>query len=240
MWYHLSHMETNQQNSKFLPAAVVVAGLLIAGAVYWNGQNPAPAAPAAGGQPTAPKVDIKDVNIAGAPFIGQTNAPVTIAVWGDFQCVFCKKFEQETLPQMVRDYVDTGKVKIVFMDFAFQGEDSVTAAVYGRSVWKLYPTQYFSWRVAIYTAQDEGGSQGFGDAASIDKLNGTIPGVDAAKVAADVKANEIAYKAMVQVDNDEAQKVGVNATPAVLIGTQVILGAYPYPTFQTAIDQLLK
>ncbi|MDP2665738.1 MAG: thioredoxin domain-containing protein [bacterium] len=234
-------METNETNKYFLPAAVILAGLFIAGAVMWNGSKPAVTpTPSAGSGQAGAAVDIKNVKTDGDPFIGQANAPITIAFWSDFQCPFCKQFELNTFPQIVKDYVDTGKVKIVMMDFTFLGNDSTTAALYDRSVWKLYPSQYMAWRTAMYTAQDQEGDQGFGNAASIDKLNATISGIDATKVAADVKANTSTYQAEVDADKAEAQKAGVNATPGFVIGTQVILGAYPYPTFQTAIDALLK
>ena len=236
-------METNEQNSKFLPLAVVVGSVLIAGAVVWNGSRPAPApgtAPAGTGAAPAGTADIKNLKASNDPFIGSANAPVTIAFWSDFQCPFCKKFELETFPQIVKDYVDTGKVKVVFLDFTFLGQDSVTAALYSHSIWKLYPNQYMAWRTAMYNAQDEEQDIGFGDVESVDKLNATIPGIDAVKVAADVKANTATYQAAVDADRAEAGKAGVNATPAVLVGKQVILGAYPFPNFKTAIDAVLK
>lgn len=234
-------MHTNEANNKFLPLSVVAAGILIAGAVLWNGSRPptVPGQVPTGTGGTAPSVNIKDVKIDGDPYIGNANARTTIAFWGDFQCPFCKRFELETLPQIIKDYVDTGKVKVVFLDFAFLSDDSTTAALYGRSVWKLYPDQYMAWRTAMYNAQDEEHG-GFGDAASIDKLNATIPGIDAAKVAADVKANTSAYQAAADADKAEAQKVGVNATPGFVIGKQAILGAYPYSNFKSAIDTALK
>jgi len=238
-------MENNDTSSKFLPAAVIVAGLLIAGAVIWNGSNPSAGSPQAG---TGSNVDIKDIKTDGNPFIGQANAPVTIAFWSDFQCPFCKSAEvggvpqiptPPSLPEIIKNYVDTGKVKVMFMDFAFLGSDSVTAALYNRSVWKLYPNEYFTWRTAMYVAQDaENG--GFGDASSIDKLNATISGLDAAKIAADVKANTSTYQAMLDSDKAEAQKVGINATPSFVVGTEVIAGAYPFAKFQSVIDPLLK
>lgn len=232
-------METNETSKYFLPVAVVVAGLLIAGAVMWNGSRPVDStgSPQAG---TAPKVDIKNIKTDEAPFIGQAGAPITIAFWSDFQCPFCKKFEVDTLPQIIRDYVDTGKVKIAMMDFAFLGSDSIDAGVYSRAVWKLYPDKYFAWREAMYSAQDDEGDKGFGDAESIDKLNATIAGIDVAKVKDDVKANKSTYQAMMDSNKAEAQKVGIGATPSFVIGTEVIQGAYPYATFQTAIDALLK
>lgn len=232
-------METNETNSKFLPIAVVAAGLLIAGAVVWNGSHPgaAPAGTAPGG--AAPVVDIKNIKTDGDPFIGSASAPVIIAFWSDFQCPFCKQFELTTLPQIMKDYVETGKVKLVFMDFAFLGKDSITGGEYSRAVWKLYPAQYFAWRTAMYTAQDQEGDQGFGNAATIDKLDATISGIDAAKVAADVKANAATYDAAMNADKAEASKAGVNATPSFVIGKQLIQGAYPYPNFQSAINTAL-
>ncbi|MHB8860547.1 MAG: DsbA family protein [Minisyncoccota bacterium] len=242
-------MNTNETINKFfLPIAVILAGIFIAGAVMWSGSHPAQA-PGTAGTAAAPKVDIKDVKIDGDPFIGKADAPVTIAFWSDFQCPYCKAVEvggipqittPPALPDIIKNYVDTGKVKVVFMDFVFLGNDSVTAALYNRSVWKLYPAQYFAWRTAMYTAQDQEGDQGFGNAASIDKLDATIPGLDAAKIAADVKANTAVYQAMNDADKVEAGKVGITATPSFVIGTQVIAGAYPYAAFQQAIDAALK
>jgi protein-disulfide isomerase len=246
-------MDTNEMTNKyFLPAAVVVAGLFIAGAVLWSGAHPVQAptdgvGAAQKGQALA--VDIKNIKTDGNPFIGKADAPVTIAFWSDFQCPYCKAFEVGGIPQIpivpalpdvVKNYVDTGKVKIVFFDFTFLGNDSVTAALYNRSVWHLYPSQYFAWRTAMYTAQDEEGDKGFGNAATIDKLDATIAGLDAAKIAADVKANTAAYQALVDSDKAEAQKVGVNATPSFVIGTQMIPGAVSYDAIKSAIDAVLK
>jgi protein-disulfide isomerase len=241
------------ENKYFLPGAVIVAGLFIAGAVVWSGSHPAVApsgtTPNQAGTGAAPAVDIKNVKTDGNPFIGQANAPVTIAFWSDFQCPYCKALEvggvpqiptPAALPDIIKNYVDTGKVKIVFMDFTFLGNDSITAALYNRSVWKLYPAQYFAWRTAMYKAQDQEGDQGFGNAASIDKLDATIAGLDAAKITADMKANTATYQAMVDSDKAEAQKAGVNATPAFVIGKEVILGAYPYARFQAALDAVVK
>lgn len=230
-------MDTTETGNKyFLPVAVIVAGLLIAGAVYWNGAHPSAGGPAG---PT-PSVDVADIKTEGNPFIGNANAPVTIVEWSDFQCPFCKQFESTTLPQIITDYVNAGKVKVVFMDFAFLGNDSIDAGLYSHAVWKLYPDTYFTWREAMYKAQDAEGDQGFGDAASIDTLNATIAGLDAAKIAADVKANASSYQAMMDADKAEAQKAGVNATPSFVVGKQMIAGAYPYATFKAAIDTVLK
>jgi len=235
-------MENN--NKFFLPVAVIAAGLLIAGAVVWNGQRPA--TPPGGAQIA---VDIKDINLEGRPFIGKADAPVTIAFWSDYQCPYCKAFETggvpqiktpAALPQIIEAYVDTGKVKVVFMDFAFLGNDSLVATQYGQAVWKLYPEQYFTWRTEMYKAQDEEGDEGFGDAASIDKLTAKVAGLDVAKIVADVAANKATYDAIAEADKAEGAKVGIDSTPSIVVGKQLIKGAYPFDAFKAAIDAELK
>jgi protein-disulfide isomerase len=226
-------------NKYFLPASVILAGLLIAGAVIYNGQNPvAPvAAPQQGGAPA--QVDADKVDIAGDPFIGKANAPVTIIAWADFQCPFCKKFEDESFGKIVTQYVNTGKVKFVFQDFAFLGPDSMDAAVYGRAIWKLYPNLYLTWREKMYAAQDEENGGSFGNAASIERLTASIEGIDAAKVTADVVANRIRYEDLVTADRAEGGKWGIGATPSFIIGNQLVQGAMPFDTFKAAIDAQL-
>lgn len=226
-----------------MPVSVVVAGVFIAGAVMWSNANPT-TSPDKGGEPTV-VVDINNVATDGNPFIGQADAPVVIAFWSDFQCPFCKAAEtggvpqipvEPAIPQIDETYIKTGKVKLVFMDFAFLGKDSLDAALYNRAVWKLYPELYYTWRTAMYEAQDEEGDKGFGDAASIDALNATISGLDADAIATDVAENGATYRAMVERDMQEARKVGIDATPSFVIGNQVIAGAYPFSKFQTVIE----
>ncbi len=227
----------NGNNPLFLAGSVILAGILIAGAVIWNGQHPAnPSAPGTQGSGAAPSVNIADVNTSNSPFIGQPNAPVTIAFWSDFQCPFCKMFETQTLPQVVQDYVNQGKVKVVFMDFPFLGPDSMTDAEYARAVWSLYPNLYYKWRTALFNSQPQENS--LGAAANISFLKTTtlsVSGLDWTNITAAVQANQSTYDAAINADKSEGTKEGVNATPSFIIGTQLIAGAQPYSVFQQAI-----
>lgn len=49
--------------------------------------------------------------------VGDPNAPVTMHIFSDFQCHFCKSFHDETLPQIMDDFVRNGQVKLVYHDF---------------------------------------------------------------------------------------------------------------------------
>lgn len=228
--------------SKFYtPGAVLIAGLLIAGAMY------AALAPKSAAQPGGQvAVDVKDVSIDGTPFIGKADAPVVMAIWTDYQCPFCKAVEtggisqipvQPAIPELVSKFVDTGKLKIVFKDFVFLGNDSMDAAEYGRAIWHLYPKQYFDWRTAMYEAQDEEGDKGFGNTASIDTLvKKKFPGMSTADIKADIAANKKAYDTAIDADRTEASKFGINGTPGTIIGTTLISGAQSPDVFVKAVE----
>jgi protein-disulfide isomerase len=63
----------------------------------------------------------------GTATCGDANAPVTIDLYADFQCPYCAQFEP-VLEQLGPDYIDTGKVKLVFHNYAFIGAESDAAA----------------------------------------------------------------------------------------------------------------
>ena len=69
--------------------------------------------------------------LAGIPqsgiYLGNPSAPVRLVEFADLQCPFCREYTLQTLPQLVQDYVRSGKVRMEFRDLAFLGKDSVTA-----------------------------------------------------------------------------------------------------------------
>lgn len=229
----------------YTPAAILLAGALIGVGIYFGLARQG----TTGGAAPQVAVNIKDVKTDGDPYIGKADAPVVLAYWFDYQCPYCKSVDVGGVPQisikpsfptLVKDYVDTGKLKIVFKDYAFLGEDSITAALYEHAIWKLYPSKFYEWHMAMFKAQDEEGDQGFGDEASILTLIKKIPGLDANKIKADVGANTAAYTALIDADRTEGTNFGIQGTPGFITGKQLIPGAVDLATFTAAIDAQLK
>jgi protein-disulfide isomerase len=242
---------TNSQKN-MTPMAVVLGAIIIAGAIMYS-KGPVAAPSAANQQAAAPKVstapaasaapaanvNVKDVTSDNEPFIGAANAPAVLAYWSDYQCPFCKQFETTTMQQLMDTYVKTNKLRIIFKDFSFLGDDSQTGALVARAVWENYPNQYFAWREAMFNKQD-GENSGFGDMASVIDVTKTISGIDANKISQLVTANKDKYQKEIDADKAEGSKFGIHGTPGFITGTQLISGAVPLANFQSAIDAQLK
>lgn len=190
--------------------------------------------------PTAPTaVDVRNVNTKDEPILGQANAPVTIAYWRDFQCPFCQQFEQATLPAIIDQYVKSGKVKIIFKDFAFLGPDSTTVAVASRAVWEVAPAKWYEWQKMVFDKQGAENS-GWGTKEKILALTKTISGINVSKVELLMTSKQAQYQQQMDADKTEGSSMGVSGTPGFITGTQLITGAESISTFQQAIDGQLK
>lgn len=185
------------------------------------------------------EVNIKDVDIKNEPFIGEENALVVMAYWMDYQCPFCRRFETETMPVLIEKYVKAGKLKIVFKDFQFLGEDSTTAGLAENAVWETSPQSFGAWQKAMYENQDDENG-GWGKKEDIIAMTRTIPEIDADQISALMDQKKEAYQKELDEDNQEGTKFGVSGTPGFVVGDQSISGAQPLSTFTQIIDALLK
>ena len=70
--------------------------------------------------PTKQAAEPVKISIDDDPIIGDPNASITIVEFSDFQCPFCARFHTQTLPSILEQYIDEGKVKLVFRDFPIQ------------------------------------------------------------------------------------------------------------------------
>ncbi|MFB6242283.1 MAG: DsbA family protein [Candidatus Nanosalina sp.] len=187
--------------------------------------------------------------IEGEPVLGQKDAPVTIVSWEDFQCPFCKRFEQQTFPKIKENYIKTGKVRVVFKDYAFLGPDSKTAGIASECVWKQVgnsnPEAYWRWNAEMFDKQD-GENSGWGDKQDIINMTKTIEGIDAQQLSTCMANNQQKFSQEISQDQREGQSAGITGTPGFVIyrtgadkGTKLI-GAQPYNRFKSVIESALQ
>jgi len=233
-----SHTVTKTNYST--PVAIVIAGLVIAGAVFFSdGKKDVTPNNNTANTNQANTVNIKNVKIAGEPFIGNANAPVVIAQWSDYQCPACQYAEQKFITPLIADYVNAGKVKIVFKDFAFLSQDSQTIALTARAVWEAYPSKFYEWHKVFFDNQGQENT-GWATKEKIASLNAKVVGLDQAVIDKLIAKNSVAYQAAIDAGKAEGVKLGVNATPSFIIGDKLIVGVPQYENVKVLIDSLLK
>ncbi|MFB6181994.1 MAG: DsbA family protein [Candidatus Magasanikbacteria bacterium] len=197
--------------------------------------KPRPSRPSAGGG----NVDIANVSKQGEPAIGEKDAPVTMAYWYDYQCPFCKRFETRTLSKLVNDYVKKGKLRIIFKNFAFLGQDSNTAAIVSEAVWRTNPDKWFEWHKKMYEKQD-GENSGWGSKEDILKMTETISGINVSEVKQVLNSKKSQLQQEAKQDKSEGRKFGVRGTPGFVLEQKSISGAQPYRVFKSTIDSNLN
>lgn len=193
-----------------------------------------PTQAAAPGQPS-PALGKQNVDNGHFPVKGNPNAKVTVIEFADFRCPFCEKVFTDVEPQLQKDYIDTGKVKFYFRQYAFLGPASTVAANAAECAneqskfWDmhdyLYKNQPAETDTSMYTTDN------------LAQIAGTLGmNTDQFRTCLDSKK----YDKNVSGDFAAGQKAGVNATPTFYIDGNQLVGAQPYSAFQTLIDQELK
>jgi protein-disulfide isomerase len=233
--------ETTFLEKYLTPIVLIVGFVLIALVLLFNHGGQAVQQAATNGQATAPSVNIANLKTAGEPTVGNASAPVTMALFFDYQCPFCKQFDQTVVSQIYTNYVQTGKVKIVFKDFDFLGPDSIQASEFARAFWETYPDKFYSLYSAIYAAQgQESRTLDPKYLPGIEKVAAALPGVDVTKVDALMNQKKAQYDAAIQADFTEGKGYGIQGTPSVLVGTTLLQGAQTYDSVAALIDAQLK
>lgn len=167
--------------------------------------------------------------------IGKVDAPVVMIEYADYRCPFCSVFARDTMPKLVKEYIDAGKVRFEWRDFPVFGEESVQAAIAARAAGKQ--GRYWQFHDAVYEAAPERGHLEVDRGKLIGFAEKTdVP--DMAKFKRDLKDKKLAR--LVQADAEEGQQIGVTATPAFLIGTTALPGAQPIESFRKSIDAELE
>lgn len=194
------------------------------------GNNVAPQVPQAA-QPTPGKVN---VGTGDFPPLGNKDAKVTIVEFADFQCPFCEKLYSDALASIKKDYVDTGKAKLYYRNWAFLGQESVWAA----EASECANEQGKFWEFHDYLFNHQGGeNQG---AFSKENLKGFAAslGLDTQQFSSCLDSDK--YKNAVEKDLSDGKAAGVSGTPATFINGNVLVGAQPYSAFKDLIDKELN
>ena len=169
--------------------------------------------------------------------LGRPDAPVTLEEFADLQCAYCRDYARDVLPTVVRDYVRTGKVRLVFRNLAFLGPDSERGARMAEAAARQ--DRLFQFVDRFYAEQGTENS-GYVTGAFLEKVAGQVPGLDVDRALADAPGESL------DAAEDRALAFHVESTPSFLIGRT---GGTPRPlavhgldaaSLGAALDRLLR
>lgn len=181
------------------------------------------------------------LSLNGEKFKGNPDAYLAIVEYSDFQCPFCGAYAHDAYPQIEANYIKTGKVRYFFRDFplpihpnAFQAAQAARCAGEQNKFWEMHD-RLFDNQKALSPSDLPQHAQAVG--LDVTKFNQCL---------ASGKYTEEIRKSVAQ-----GERIGVNGTPIFIIGTigpkgeqlkvqKVLLGAKPYESFKTTLDELLS
>jgi protein-disulfide isomerase len=165
---------------------------------------------------------------------GSSKAPVTVYEMSDFQCPYCKRFAQETFPELKRSYIDSGKVRWVFINFPLTNLHSNAAAAAELALCAARQQEF--WRVhdLLFEYQDawaplkEAGPffVSLGDSAGLSKP-ALLACLQAPETRTDLKA-----------EAEGAERSGASSTPTFYIEGGLMEGALPVQVFRHLLDSI--
>lgn len=194
------------------------------------GTNTAPVPSGAdNNQPSAqPTIDMKKLMDDDA-VRGDPNAPVTIIEWSDYQCPYCGRFYHDTLGLIEQNYIDTGKVKLVYRDFPLSFHPHAQKAAEAAEC-AGEQGKYLEMHDKLFGEGVDGGVDGF-------KQYAADLGLDTNKFNTCLDTG--AMKAEIAKDMQDGQAVGIKGTPGFIINGKMVSGAQPYANFKAVIDAAL-
>ncbi len=164
---------------------------------------------------------------------GSPTAPVTVYEMSDFQCPYCKRHAMETYPLLEREYIDTGKVRWVFVNFplpmhpnaAPAAEVAMCAARQGK-FWPVHDL-LFKYQETWAPLKEPGAFMlALGDSVGADR------------VALTSCVQRKTSRPIVEADAMGAARSGANSTPTFYIEGGLLVGAYPVETFRQILDSV--
>ncbi len=174
-----------------------------------------------------------------SPYLGSNDAPITLVEFGDYQCFFCNKFFHETESNILKNYVETGKVKIIFKDFTIIGPDSIAAAQATHCAndqgkfWEFHDELYNNWG---------GENNGWASNENLVKFASNI-GLDLGEFNQCMSDGK--YEHLVAASSADARNLGITGTPAFFVigpDNEItrISGAQPYDVFINIFEKELQ
>jgi protein-disulfide isomerase len=183
----------------------------------------------AGGQPPTMEVGADSYRS-----MGDADAPVVITEFSDYQCPACASVEEQVIPGLIEQYVDTGKVRLVYREFPLDGLHPFARKAAEAAVCAGRQDGYWEMHDKLFASQPEWAAQDVSDPVEFFKGYAEEQGLDMDAFNQCLDSEEAGTE--VQADFLAGQTMGVNATPTFFINDLPIRGGLPLEAMGRVID----
>ena len=224
---HISNLDSNQISQEELNEAIAKLELKIL-------QNKLPS--------SQPIIELK-ISADNDPIIGNSNAPITIIEFSDFQCPFCAKFHIQTLPKIMEEYIKDGKVKLVFRDFPIQSIHSNALLASAAAECANEQGKFKEMHDKLFENQNEWNSKNTDNVIILFNQYSLEMEIEEEKFDSCLRNGK--YVKEIQKDLEDGRAYGISGTPGFFIGNDEIgfielKGAHPFENFKGIIETQLK
>ncbi|MBI4117182.1 MAG: DsbA family protein [Parcubacteria group bacterium] len=233
-----TNSEEKKSGSYLIPGAILIAGVLVAGAVFYSNRSPSSqTASPIGPDSLSGKVE---VSADDDPFLGPAKAKVTIIEFSDFQCPFCRSFWRETLGKIKSEYIDSGKsVRFVYRDFPLSSIHPMAQKYAEAAECAEDQNKYWEMHDKIFEEQEKLGQGTIGSYGISDIRRWAQElGLNALEFNQCLDSGK--YAAEVKKDFEDGSRAGANGTPTIFINGRIVVGAQPFENFKAIIEEELQ
>ncbi len=223
-------------------AVVAVVAALLVGVVLTSAEDTGEAAQeasATSAQSEDPRELEEQVGLArrnadAVTAIGDVDAPLVLIEYSDYRCPFCGKVARDTMPVLMEEYIDTGKIRFEWRDLPVFGEESMKGAMAARAAGEQ--GRYWEYHDAMYADAPERGHLEITDKKVLAWAK-EVGVEDLTQFEADLDDPDL--RAQVERDAEQARQIGATGTPTFVLGGQIMVGAQPVDAFRDLIDEQL-
>ena len=222
-------------NSKTKFTVIGIVTVIVAVIAIASLMNPELASPSNTSETSKLSIDTRN----GSPVLGDLSSPVTIIEFGDYQCPFCQRWNENTKPIIEKNYIDSGLASLIYVDLPIVGPDSFV--VHAGSYCAEEQNLYWFYHDFVYSNQGHE-NDGWANSENVKLLASKIPGLDTDSFNECLDSKK--YEQRVNENKKIAQDSGARSTPSFIIispdgSGETITGAQPFGTFKAVIDQML-
>lgn len=168
--------------------------------------------------------------------LGAPDAPVTLIEYSDYQCPFCRLFALSTLPELNKQLVQTGKLRIIWRDFPLRSYPSAVRAAHAAHC-AADQNMYWQMHDQLFADANQFSASHDADFALFRQMAGKV-GLNVEQFMSCMESRKYLKRITEEVVNDRA--LDIDATPAYVLNGEVLRGLYPATTWVRMIKERLS